>query len=534
MRITARVVLVASLMSIAACGGGGGGGAPSFDDGNGRKDTSGIPYEAGVFQPASSFAARCAAPRTGTNPTTGQPYPDIQGSTAAENHFLRSWTHELYLWYDEVPDLNPASHPTLDYFELMATSARTASGQPKDKFHFTYDTAEWEALSQAGTSIGYGIQWVILAAGPPRQVVVAYVEPASPASDAGIERGMEVVRADGVDFVYDGSQAGTDDLNAAFFPGRAGESHTFEIRAPGASTTRTVTLIAATIESTPVLEVATIPTVSGPLGYILFNDHIATAEHALPGAIDTLRSQGIVDLVLDIRYNGGGYLAIASELAYMIAGTITSGRTFERMVFNDKHPTTNPVTGEPLTATPFYTTTQIASPWGEPLPTLNLGRVYVITSGNTCSASEAIMNSLRGVDVEVHQIGSTTCGKPYGFYPQDNCGTTYFSIQFQGVNDKGFGDYVDGFSPQTTTGTHGTRLPGCSVADDFTHPLGDPAEARLAALLAYREANNDPRACPAASGSGIGVRAKPGQPLWATDGVLPRSPLRENRIMHRQ
>ena len=57
------------------------------------------------------------------------------------------------------------------------------------------------------------------------------------------------------------------------------------------------------------------------------------------------------------------------------------------------------------------------------------------------------MNGLRGVGVEVIQIGSTTCGKPYGFYPTDNCGTTYFTIQFKGVNDAGFGDYSDGFSP---------------------------------------------------------------------------------------
>ncbi len=96
------------------------------------------------------------------------------------------------------------------------------------------------------------------------------------------------------------------------------------------------------------------------------------------------------------------------------------------------------------------------------------------------------MNSLRGVNVEVIQIGSTTCGKPYGFYPTDNCGTTYFTIQFQGSNAKGFGSYSDGFSPANTTSNIGVSLPGCSVADDFSHALGDPAEARLAAALSYR------------------------------------------------
>ena len=91
---------------------------------------------------------------------------------------------------------------------------------------------------------------------------------------------------------------------------------------------------------------------------------------------------------------------------------------------------------------------------------MNLSRVYVLTGGTTCSASESIINGLRGVDVEVIQIGSTTCGKPYGFYPEDNCGTTYFSIQFKGVNAAGFGDYADGFSPSNTSGAAARRVPG--------------------------------------------------------------------------
>jgi len=96
------------------------------------------------------------------------------------------------------------------------------------------------------------------------------------------------------------------------------------------------------------------------------------------------------------------------------------------------------------------------------------------------------MNGLQGVNVQVIQIGSTTCGKPYGFYPQDNCGTTYFSIQFQSENASGFGDYPDGFSPANSTRLTSAVLPGCSVADDFSHELGDPDEGRLSAALAYR------------------------------------------------
>ena len=89
---------------------------------------------------------------------------------------------------------------------------------------------------------------------------------------------------------------------------------------------------------------------------------------------------------------------MASELAYMIANTtLTSGRTFEKLVFNDKNPTRDPVTGEQLTPTPFHSTSQgFVGAAGRPLPTLNLDRVYIIAGPGTCSASESIINSLRG------------------------------------------------------------------------------------------------------------------------------------------
>jgi C-terminal processing protease CtpA/Prc len=129
-----------------------------------------------------------------------------------------------------------------------------------------------------------------------------------------------------------------------------------------------------------------------------------------------LRDAEVTNLVLDFRYNGGSFLAIASQLAYMVAGEQTDGRTFEVNQWNDKHPNVDPVTNRVLTPTPFYNTTVgLSATSGAPLPTLNLTRVFVLTGPGACSASEAFMNSLRGIDVEVIQVGSTTCGKPYGF-----------------------------------------------------------------------------------------------------------------------
>jgi carboxyl-terminal processing protease len=227
--------------------------------------------------------------------------------------------------------------------------------------------------------------------------------------------------------------------------------------------------------------VKVLSTPTGPVGYMLFNDHVATSESQLIFAVAQLKAGGVTDLVIDVRYNGGGYLAIASELAYMVASpAATNGTVFERLLFNSKNPFG--VTAAEA-ATPFHAVSQgLSTTKGQALPQLGLNRVTLLTGPGTCSASESIANGLRGVNVRVDLIGETTCGKPYGFLPQDNCGTTYFAIQFKGVNNKGLGDYDNGLAPT------------CQVADDFGHALGDPLEGRLAAALNYRATG----ICPAA------------------------------------
>jgi hypothetical protein len=525
------------MLFIAGCGGGGAGGIGSSNTGTGSTNggTSGNGgWTAGVFPSASTFAARCAAPRSGLDPVSGQPWPDRTGTRTDENNWLRSWSHDLYLWYAELPDLNPANYATAFYFDQLKTSATTPSGQPRDRFHFTIPTDEWRSLAQDGIDLGYGVQWMLVATTPPRRLVAAYVEPDSTAALAPVNlvRGAEVQAIDGVDLINANDPASVDRLNAGLFPAAAGEMHNFTISEPGVAGTRTVTLQAARIATAPVPLVRTLPAANGNVGYVLFNDHFATAEAAFIDAVNGLRADGVSDLVLDLRYNGGGFLDIASEVAYMVAGAAaTGGRTFERLRFNDRHPSTNPVTGRPLEPVPFLSTTQGFSPsvpQGQALPSLDLPRVFILTGANTCSASESIMNGLRGIGIEVIQIGATTCGKPYGFYPADNCGTTYFSIQFEGVNAQDFGNYPDGFSPQDTATAAGVKLPGCSVADDFGRALGDPAEARLAQALAYRTTGDC--TLPAA---GNGLKSRPaGARTAPAEGEIPKRPWRENRLLH--
>ena len=477
------LALLGASSVLASCGGGGGGSATPPPPAG---------WVQGQFQPEANFAAMCVTPRTGVDPVTQKAYPDKQGTLLNELNWLRSWNNDLYLWFDEVTDQNPAGFATdATYFDALKTMQSTPSGKPKDQFHFFYQTSTWEALSQNGVSPGYGANFVIIAATPPREAIISYTEPGTAATNppANLARGAKLLAIDGVDLVNATDQASVDILNAGLAPQTVGESHTFSVLDAGAVTPRTVTLVSANVTETPVQNVHTLMAPNGSLvGYMLFNDHVATAENELVAAFSQLKTAGVADLVLDIRYNGGGFLDIASEVAYMIAGPgSTSGQTFELAQFNSKHPSVNPATGAALTPVDFHATAQgFSTPVGQALPTLNLTRVFLLTTAGTCSASEAIINGLRGVNVQVIQIGSTTCGKPYGFYPADNCGVTYFSIQFQGVNAKSFGDYPDGFTPQNTVAPEGVLLPGCSVADDYTHQLGDSAEGILASALSYQ------------------------------------------------
>ena len=512
---------------ISACGGGGGSSqaqAPTVPEPDEEpKQTS--DFDNNFFSPYKTFEQICASPRTGSD-LNGIRFTDVQGTPEDEKNWLRSWSNTLYLWYNEIADIDPRNLTTLEYFEQMQTFEISPSGSSKDKFHFTLPTDVYQEQSLEGISAGYGATFVILEGAPPRQIVVAYTEPDTPATSPEVRllRGTTILEVDGEDLVNGNS---VDTLNNGLFPGD-NETHTFLVRDSGEDTPRTISMTSTQIVSIPVQNVSTIETNSGVVGYMTFNDHIKTAEAQLIDAMTQLQTFGIDDLILDLRYNGGGFLDIANELSYMIAGDAAVGRVFEELEFNDQHLEFDPVTNRPLTPTQFHTTAQgFSTPNGTPLPSLGLARVFILTGPGTCSASESIINSLRGIDVEVVQVGKTSCGKPYGFYPFDNCGTTYFSIQFRGRNQKGFGDYTDGFSPSNTNQVGGELVPGCLVSDDFTRQLGDPKEGRLRAALKYREDGT----CPTIVSSSLNKTVTTAKTLNAADGVIAKTAWRQNRII---
>jgi carboxyl-terminal processing protease len=492
-------LLLLSTLALSACGGGGSAGTtvtpPTPNPGTGTGNTPVAPdWVAGQFPSENSLKNYCAAPRSGVDPYTNAAFPDRVGTAAHEKMWLRSWSNRTYLWYRELSDINPANYSTSDYFKLLRTTAVIDSGAVKDKYHYQENTAEYKKRTQSGVTSGYGISWKVGATAPPRDFVIAYTESASPAIAQNLGRGEKLLEVDGVDFVNDNTQAGVDKINAGLFPAKAGESHQFTF-ADQQGVRRSYTLVSADVPTNPVQNVKVIDSPRGKVGYLQFNSHIANAQPQLIAAINKFKNDNVSELVIDLRYNGGGLLALASQFGYMVAGpNIIQGRDFEKTVFNDKYPNTDPVTGEPLQATPFYDVRidyQVYRPTSEQLPFIGLSRVFVLSTANTCSASEAFINGLRGIDLEVILIGSKTCGKPYGFYPTDNCGVTYSTIQFSVVNAKGFGEYADGLRPDQAP-QFAADVKGCAVADDMTKQLGDSNEKMFSAALQYMSSGTCP------------------------------------------
>jgi len=481
------LTMLIPLTLLTACGGSGGGATSqptTISEPSWVKDQ---------FTASANFVAQCENPRVGSSPITGVTYPDRQGSELLEKHWQRAFTNETYLWYQEVIDKDPKDFGLTDYFDQLKTTAVTDSGRDKDQFHWLQPTSEVEELTQLGVSYGYGIDYNRQDS-PPRQWIVKNITPATQAFNSAISRGSKLLEVDGVDFVNSVDDADIETINNALFSRNEGELHSFKFVDIN-DTEYQVELQTAAISGVPLQIAETIETAQGKTGYLLLNSfYNSLVEKDLVDSFTTFAEQGVSDLIVDLRYNGGGYLALSSQLAYMVAGeNATSGKIYQTTVYNDK------IANE---QTPFFNETldlirliggESIIQAGQRLPSLDLNRVYVLTTESSCSASESFINALIGIDIEVIQIGATTCGKPYGFVSEDNCGSTYFTVQFKGENAKGFGDYADGLIPaEFPEAGKLSQVQGCPITEDYQHALGDEQEILLASAL-YYQSNND---CP--------------------------------------
>jgi carboxyl-terminal processing protease len=403
--------------------------------------------------------------------------PPFSCSVAAQQAWLGDYMDAWYFWYRLVPRPDPADHASLDaYFQAWLYTG-TDARFPADRWSYRQTTESFNRFFGDGQSLGYGVAvaGIEVSGRPDLPLKVRYVEPASDAAARGVVRGDQVLAINGRSAA---ELIAADDFSL-LSPERAGEQIVLRLRNGGAE--RTLTLTAGVFALTPVPARAVVSSPLGRrLGYVHVKEMVSQAEAPLEAAFAQFRAAGIDGLVLDLRYNGGGLVSTASRLASYVAGSRGAGFTFAELLYNDQRAAANNQT---------YRFESLASAAG-------VARVFVLAGPRTCSASEQVINGLRGIGIDVVAIGDTTCGKPVGFLPaSDGCGTTYNVVNFESVNARFEGRYFDGFDAT------------CAVAEDPARPLAAPDEPLLAAALQFADSGN----CPAA-----GLSRLPSKPGRAT------------------
>ncbi len=374
------------------------------------------------------------------------PAPDVDAqagscSDDAQKQFVLDVMQDIYFWVDDLDrDVDIDAFGSAE--ELLVD---LVSVQPLDRFSFIASAAAEDAFFSDSQFIGVGIG--LSTRGD--QVFVTQVFGDGPAAATGLGRGDELLRINGIE-VAD-ALAG-DGISAAFGDDDIGTMVELRWRrtATGEITDDVLFKDLVTIEPVPA---STILDLDGtPVGYVVFRDFVNPAFDALDTVFGDFAAAGITQLILDLRYNGGGLISVSEFLGDLLAGGL-AGSTYYSREHNDAN-------------TDFNFSVDFLAQAGA----LTLDKLVVITTGGTASASELVINGITPYR-DVTLVGETTFGKPVGQYGYEFCDKVLRPASFVLANSLGNSDYFDGF------------VPDCAASDDLSRALGDPEEAMLAEAL---------------------------------------------------
>lgn len=407
------------------------------------------------------------ATATGGSPTTGTPTPTVAaGCTLRERQdWVAAQMREWYLFPDTLPaSLDPTPYGSVDTF-LDALTA-TARAQRKDRY-FTYLTSikEETAYYTSGSSAGFG--WRLGLDSNTRLYVTEAFEGA-PALAAGIDRGAEILAigtsASNLRTVGSLYNAGGNALADALGPDTTGTTRSFQIR--DAAGTRTVSVAKTDFTLTPVSSrygVQVIADGGQRYGYVNLRTFIDTADPALRSAFAQFRAQGITNIIVDLRYNGGGLVRTAELMSNLLGANRSTSEVMSYTTFRSEKSAEN-------------STTFFAPQPQSVAPT----RVAFIGTGGTASASEFVINAfIPYLHANAALIGTNTYGKPVGQIALDRaaCDDRLRVIAFALQNAARQGAYYDGLA--------NTVEASCRAADDLAYPMGDPREASTRSALDF-------------------------------------------------
>jgi C-terminal processing protease CtpA/Prc len=344
--------------------------------------------------------------------------------------FIWRAMNNYYLWQQNVPDLSDTRFTNIS--QLYAEYSNFSS--PRDLFEslryqpgvidrFSWIVDDYVALENSfqGINLSNGMEFGLVRYASDATKVFGYVRYVISGSDAAaqnIARGMLFTEVDGVqltesnyrDLLFDDNTNYTISL-AEFNDGNP------------VTISTSINLSKTQLQENPVAIVKTIDEGSNKIGYLLYNQFSSSFDGELNAAFANFQSENITDLIIDLRYNGGGSVTTASYLGAMVTGQF-NGQLYSKEQWNSK-------VMNALDASVFENnfTNQIINKdqnqniiLQEPINSLNLNRVYFITSGSSASASELVMNSLSSY-IDVSSVGKKTIGKVQGsvtLYDSDN------------------------------------------------------------------------------------------------------------------
>lgn len=384
------------------------------------------------------FVAGCGGSSGGSGPQAAN------CTVVGQNQFVIDVMQDIYLWNDQLPVVNAAD---FDSPEATLDALRA----PQDRFSFITSAAADDALFGEGQVAGI-IGFRSDSPNPDERRVIDVFE-GSPADLGGLARGDFITAVDGVPIADVLADPG---FSPSLGPNEVGVTVELSWRnVAGQDFTNVFEKAVVTIPPVSALEVLDTPT--GPVGYLLFRNFVEPAVSDLDTAFGALGLAGVRDVVIDLRYNGGGLLSVAEVLSDLIGGELTQAQVEYTFEYNANNSFRN--------RTVFFRNRAQA---------LDLRRIFFIVTESSASASELVINSLRPY-IDVVLVGATTFGKPVGQLGYTFCEKILRPVSFSLANADGFDDYFDGFAPD------------CTAADDLDHALGDPVEASLAEALFYVE-----------------------------------------------
>lgn len=407
------------------------------------------------------------APVTVTPTPSPTPTPTATCGLSSRQAFAKAVIDEWYLFPSDVASgVNPASYSTVQaYIDALVAPARALN---KDRY-FTYITsiAEENAFFASGSSAGFGVR---LAYDPSIQrVIIAEAYEGAPALAAGIDRGTQIsaigTSAATMRTIADIFAAeGTAGITNALGPSDPGVTRFLRITDAGG--TRDVSVTKADYSLDPISDRygAKIITDGGRnYGYLNLRTFITSANQQLKDAFLNFRNQGVTDIVIDLRYNGGGLVSTAELFGDLLGRNRTSSELFSQTNFRPSKSVEN---------TRHFFTTQAESI----APT----RIAFIGTGSTASASELVINGmLPYLGTNMTLVGSNTYGKPVGQIALDQaaCDDRMRVVAFATGNATGQSDYYSGLAPKISN--------SCAAGDDLSFPLGDAREASVRTAIDF-------------------------------------------------